>query len=182
MGRRRWWVAGIGTLAIAAGAGAYALLALDVVARGGGTLTGPEGAAFRVEYPEGWSPDSGAELAAFTDPPLAVLRHDEGRGVIVIRLEARFAGNLQEFADDLEQELDDRLPDFRPVGARVVRIAAGSAFSYSYVRELRATAHSIIIVPAGNRSYVLDTVVAGGADDVAREAGRIVDSFSLSQD
>jgi hypothetical protein len=36
-----------------------------------------------------------------------------------------------------------------------------------------------VLVPAGDRSYAIDTVVAAGANDAARELGAIVRSFDL---
>jgi len=51
--------------------------------------------------------------------------------------------------------------------------------NYSYLRERRGTVHTILIVPAGSRSYVLNSVSQPGADDAAREIGEIMTSFSL---
>jgi hypothetical protein len=39
--------------------------------------------------------------------------------------------------------------------------------------------HAVVIVPAGKRSYALNSVSRGGADDVAREVARIILSFKV---
>ncbi|MEA2394128.1 MAG: hypothetical protein QOJ82_2019 [Solirubrobacteraceae bacterium] len=49
----------------------------------------------------------------------------------------------------------------------------------SYIRERRGSVHSVVVVPAGRRSYVLTTVSQAGRKDVAREIGGIVTSFGL---
>jgi cobalamin biosynthesis protein CbiG len=60
-----------------------------------------------------------------------------------------------------------------------VQLEAGRAFSYTYARTRTGTANSAVLVPAGDRSYAIDTVVAAGANDAARELGAIVRSFDL---
>jgi hypothetical protein len=142
------------------------------------TLSGPE--PFRVKHPETWHSFTAEELQALPGSPLAVLRRDDRKGMIVVRREKPFAAKLSAFARDLRRELSKRLPDFRPVSARLVRVEAGNSFFYSYVRERRGTVHTIVVVPAGSRSYVLNSVSHPGADDAAREIGEIITSFSLT--
>lgn len=177
--RRAWrWVVSLAALAvIAAGVGAFLVLRGD----GEETLTGPAGAPFSVDYPDTWSPLGTDELQAFPNPPLAVLRRDARDGIIVIQQEKPFAGDLNEFVGDLRRELDERLPDFRESAARVIKARAGNAFYYSYVRTRRGTVHLIVIVPAGSRSYVMNGVIRGNADEAAREAGKIITSFDLKR-
>lgn len=166
-----------------------ALVAFAAVAfllfRGSGNDTktlGGGDAPLSLEYPESWKPFDRTELAAFKQPPLAVLRQKDGKGILVIRVEKPFGGNLQKFAVDLREELDRRLNDFREANARVIKVEAGNAFFYSYIREKRGTVHTIVVVPAGKeRSYVLSTVSQPGADDVAREIGEMITSFSLAK-
>jgi hypothetical protein len=143
------------------------------------TLSGPAGEPFRIEHPETWLPFSAEELQALPAPPLAVLRREDGKGIIVVRREKPFAGKLSGFARDLRRELGRRLPDFKAMSARLVLVKAGNAFFYSYVRERRGTVHTIVIVPAGSRSYVLNSVSHPGANHAAREIGEIISSFSL---
>jgi hypothetical protein len=63
------------------------------------------------------------------------------------------------------------------VGARVVTVEAGKAMLYSYAREERGTAHTLLVVPAGDRSYSLNAAVPAGAKDAAQEVGQILLSF-----
>jgi hypothetical protein len=48
---------------------------------------------------------------------------------------------------------------------------------YSYAREERGTAHTLLVVPAGDRSYSLNAAVPAGAKDAAQEVGQILLSF-----
>jgi hypothetical protein len=167
-----------------------AVVALAVVVflllRGGGNdgpkTLGGSPAPFSIVYPSTWKPFNQAELAAFNQPPVAVLRQKDGKGILVLRVEKPFGGNLQKFALDLRKELDKRLNDFREVRTRVIKTEAGNAFFYSYIRTKRGTVHTIVVIPAGNqRSYALSSVSQPGANDVARDIGRMVTSFSLTK-
>jgi hypothetical protein len=61
----------------------------------------------------------------------------------------------------------------------VVEVKAGRALLYSYARTRRATAHTILVVPTDDRTYTLNAAVPAGADETAREVGRILFSFDL---
>ncbi len=169
-------------LAMLAALAAAAVVFLLVRGGEGKETLGGGAAPFSLEHPESWKTFDREELAAFKEPPLAVLRQEDGKGILVIRVEKPFGGNLQKFAVDLREELDRRLNDFREVSARVIKVEAGNAFFYSYIREQRGTMHTIVVVPAGSeRSYVLSTVSQPGANDVAREIGEMITSFSLTK-
>ena len=145
----------------------------------GGKLAGASGNAFTLTYPEGWRPLTKARLDALPGKPLAVLRREGGAGYIVLRQEKRAPRSFAQFSSNLTRELDKRVPDFRKQSARNVRIRAGEAFFYSYIRAQRGTVHSVLVVPAGDRSYVFNTVSRGGAEKVARETARIILSFDF---
>jgi hypothetical protein len=135
--------------------------------------------SFTVKYPDRWQALSGDELAALPDRPLAVLRRKDGDGFVVVRRERRAPANFDTFATDLTRALDKRVPDFQKRSARTIRVAAGNAFFYSYIRRRKGTVHTVVLVPAGERSYAINTISPGGAEDVAREVARIILSFDL---
>ena len=112
--------------------------------------------------------------------PLAVLRREGGAGYIVLRREKRAPRSFAQFSSDLTRELDKRVPDFQKQSSRHRAASApGEAFFYSYIRAQRGTVHSVLVVPAGERSYVFNTVSRGGAEKVARETARIILSFDF---
>lgn len=142
-----------------------------------GKLSGAGG--FRLSYPEGWQPLSQERLAALPGKPLAVLRRADGKGYVVLRGQKRAPQDFGRFSGDLTRELSRRVPDFQKQSSRLVKIRAGEAFFYSYIRKRKGTVHSVLVVPAGDRSYAFNTVSRGGAQDVARETARIILSFDL---
>jgi hypothetical protein len=161
-------------------AGALAVKALSGDDDGsGGKVEGSARDAFTLTYPDGWRPLSKDRLAALPGRPLAVLRRGDGKGYVVLRREQRAPAGFAQFSTDLTRELRKRVPDFQKQSSRIVRISAGSAFFYSYIRRQRGTVHSVLVVPAGDRSYALNTVSQGGAESVARQTARIILSFDL---
>jgi hypothetical protein len=145
----------------------------------GGQLTGSSKDAFTLSYPEPWRPLSQKELDRLPGNPLAVVRREDGKGFVVLRREKRAPKTFGSFSSDLTRALDRRVPDFKKQSSRTVRIGAGKAFFYSYIRKRKGTVHTVVIVPAGKRSYALNTVSPGGAEDVARQIARIILSFKV---
>jgi hypothetical protein len=135
--------------------------------------------SFKLNYPNRWQPLSGEELEALPGRPLAVIRRKDGEGFVVVRRESRAPRDFQAFSTDLTRALDKRVPDFQRQSARTIRVRAGSAFFYSYIRRRKGTVHTVVIVPAGERSYAINTISPGGAEDVAREVARIILSFDV---
>jgi hypothetical protein len=144
-----------------------------------GQLKGSSRDAFTLSYPASWRPLGKQELRALAGRPLAVLRRKDGKGFVVVRREKRAPKDFSVFSSDLTSALEKRVPDFQKRSSRVVKIRAGTAFLYSYIRKRRGTVHTVVIVPAGKRSYALNTVSRGGSEDVARQVARIILSFDL---
>ena len=142
-------------------------------------VTGPEGADFTLAQPDGWRQLSGDELEGLAGNPVAVLRRDEGQGIVIVNAPSGPERDLDRVAKRLDEELEKALPDFRKVGARVVDVEAGPALLYSYARTRKATAHTTLVVPTDDRTYTLNAVVPAGADEAAREVGEILFSFDL---
>jgi hypothetical protein len=129
------------------------------------------GDSFRVTVPEGWTAVRG------TDPgsPAAILRRPDGHGLVIVRRTAALSGDLRNVARSLTARLEAQLPGFRLVGARVGHLRAGNAFLYTFARG--GTAQSLAVTRVNGATYRIDSMVAAGAPDAAREAGAIVGSF-----
>ena len=56
--------------------------------------------------------------------------------------------------------------------------AAREGLVYTFVRPRANQVQSVVVAPAGDRSYTLDLVADGDAPDVARELAAMVRSFS----
>jgi hypothetical protein len=134
------------------------------------TFTARDG-GFSIAAPRGWK-------AVAEGPVATVLQRGDKRGVVVIRCRAAVSARLDAVAERLERSLRSRLADFRPAGARVATVAGRERLVYTFVRPRADKVQSIVVAPAGDRSYTLDLVADGDAPDVARELGSMVTSFA----
>jgi len=161
----------------AAVAGAL-LLALCLALTGGGapakaqatTWKAPDG-SYSIVTPRGWKAVASGSAAT-------VLQRTDKRGVVVIRKRAAVRGPLDALAGKLERELRAKVADFRPAGARLTAVGGGEGLVYTFVRPRANQVQSVVVAPAGSRSYTLDLVADGDAPDVARELAGMVRSFS----
>jgi len=146
---------------------------------GGGTTTvkGPAGNDFTLQTPDGWKAVSEDQRQAIPGRPVLVLRRDDQHGLVVVNVQPGKVKSFDNQVKVLDRRLKKAIPDFQKVGARVVNVKAGKALLYSYARRKRGTAHTLLVVPAGDRSYSLNAAVPAGAKDAAQEVGTILLSF-----
>jgi hypothetical protein len=143
----------------------------------GGKLQDASGNRFTLNYPEGWTPLPRKEAAALKGSPIAVLRRDDRRGILIINQQRRITRNLDALSRQLDRRLKRSFNDFRKVSARAVNIKAGRGFLYSYVRTRNGTVHSILAVQTSSGGYTLNAVVRADARDVAQQVGTMFRSF-----
>jgi hypothetical protein len=144
-----------------------------------GTVTGPNKAnAFKISYPNSWQPQSTAKAAAAPGHPLAIIRQKDGKGYVIIRREkGNPPANLAKLGTTLGAQLQRRIPDLKLRSSKTVKIRSGTALFTSYIRKKTGTVQSVVVVPAGNRTFTINTISRGGANDVAREIGKMIVSF-----
>lgn len=145
---------------------------------GGGTVKADE-QGFTLEYPDTWSPVSKEEVALFPGSPALVLEREGNSGLFVVRRESKAAPTKQSFGDELDKEIGDRVQDYKPGSVTTVKTAAGSAFYFSYARTEAGTANSIVVVPDGSSSYVLESASAADDRDAAKDVAAMIKSFDL---
>jgi hypothetical protein len=171
------------TRALPYGAAAIAgalVLALCLAITGGGaeakpaakvpTWTAADG-AYSIATPRGWK-------AVASGPAATVIERADKRGVVVIRRRGAVTEPLDALAVKLERRLRKQVADFQPAGSRVAPVGGGSSLVYTFVRSRSNQVQSVVVAPAGDRSYTLDLVADGDAPDVARELAAMVRSFS----
>jgi hypothetical protein len=129
---------------------------------------------FSLEYPPTWRPVPKAELGA---GPVAGLRRDAGDGQMVIQRGAKSPKSLQQLEDELTTRLKRQLPDFKLVRSTTTEIAGERSLSYTFVRTKTGQAQNLTIIPSGNRTYTLSSVLAAGENQAATEVAGIVKSF-----
>lgn len=166
----------LGVLVIGVGAyfGARAIFDDD----GGGSVKAAD-QGFTLEYPETWTPISEKELALFPGSPRLVLEREGSSGLFVVRREAKAAPTKESFGDELDKEIGDRVPDYEPGTVRTVKTAAGPAFYFSYARTEAGTANSIVVVPDGSASFVLESASAANDRDAAEDVAAMIGSFGV---
>jgi hypothetical protein len=180
--KRRFGTAAM--LAAVLAAVAAVVVAVVLITGGGddnkaGKVSGSKAAPFTISYPADWRPLSKAELGKLPGKPAAVIRRRDGKGFVVIRSEPGKAQSFRRLQADLTSELKQRVPDFKERSSKVVKIKAGQALFTTYIRKKTGTVHSVLVVPAGKRTFTLNSVSRGGEDRVARETGRMLLSFDF---
>ena len=148
----------------AALAGGLVALALIGLVRLDGAQGHPD---FSISVPHGWKARRTAHAA--------ILRSPDRRATVIVRRSAELHGNLRAVARGLTARLAARVHGFRLVGARVARVRAGAAFVYTFARP--GAAQSLTVTKVGGATYRIDTVVAPGSPQTAREAAAAVTSF-----
>jgi hypothetical protein len=166
----------------AAAIGGALVLALGIALAGGGAGAGPTvkpatprwtapDGGFSIALPRGWKPVASGSAAT-------VIQRADNRGVVVIRRRAAVTEPLPSLGAKLERRLRRQIPDFRRAGARLATVGGRQGLVLTFVRSRADRVQSVVLAPAGDRSYTLDLVADGDAPDVARELAGMVRSFS----
>jgi hypothetical protein len=141
-------------------------------------LRGPDGNLFALTYPNSWQPLTKVALAKYPAHTLAGLVRKDGKGVITIRRDKPAGGvNGKRLAQQLNASLRKRLHDYKLVAAQILQTQAGRVLFYTYLRTKKGTLNTIAIIPAGDHSYVMDTVSNPNAADVATQIVAMIRSF-----
>jgi hypothetical protein len=133
--------------------------------------------AFTVALPAHWHELTAAQLKALSKPAVAAYARDDGTALVTIRRAGAAPVISADFVHSLDQRFRSRLSDYVPVSARVITTKAGGAFFFSYVRRNLGTLDTIVLVPAGKQSYLLDSVSNPGSLAATHDVGRIINTF-----
>jgi hypothetical protein len=135
------------------------------------------GKVFRIAQPKGWRALTPTQLRTLRPQPTAVLRRTDGRGTIVVRPAPVLRGTPAQVIGRLPAQLSRRFRGFKPVSARVAHLRGGAAIVYTFVRDPKATAQTLVIAPASGRLWEIDAVVPAGAAPAARQVGAMLATF-----
>ncbi len=83
------------------------------------------------------------------------------------------------FADRTNAQLSKKYPDYRFVSAKIVSLRPGKAFILSYVRDKQHVLHTLTIIPAKDKSFVIETASPPSSKVIGAEIGRILHSATL---
>jgi hypothetical protein len=171
-------------IAVAVAVAALTVLAAVLALAGGGDrpvqrVRSADG-RFSVVVPDGWRSLRGSELRAVSSAPAAVLRREDGRGLVVVHRRPALARSRRSLTRDLTSQLERRFRDLRPVSARTVKLHGGPAYVYTFARPAARSVQSIAVAPRGGHTYTLDAVTGAGTPDVAAQVGAILRSFDTT--
>jgi hypothetical protein len=140
----------------------------------------PAATPFTLSYPSSWSEVSKEEIGSAAGDTVAILRR-EGRSGVLVVAQRQTPDNLdlEQLGEKLGKQIKQGIPDAREVAARPTHLPAGDAFVYSFVRERAGTVHSVVVVPSGGVTYVLNSVIPAGDNEAAQEAGEIVRTLTF---
>jgi hypothetical protein len=148
---------------------------LETIELGGPAPGAPAATPFTISFPQTWSEVAKEELGNVPSDTLGVLRR-EGRSGLITVSQRKTPENLdvETLGARLGKQIKKGLPDAKEVAARPTHLPAGDAFVYSFVRQKAGTVHSVVIVPSGGVTYLLNTVIPSGDNKAAQEAGEII--------
>jgi hypothetical protein len=156
--------------------GLWAVVGYFLWPSGNRTLTGN---AFRLSYPSSWQVTPAAEVARLPNHPLAVLKGADGSITITSDVpQARLDGSL--LIKQVKADFSERLEDFHLLSAAMEQTDAGPIFVYSYTPPDTTAVHTVALVPASRRSFLLSSVAAPGATEASRQIAGIIHSFEPS--
>lgn len=136
-----------------------------------------EAEQFKLDYPKGWERIAGADLGVEEGEPMAAVRRQDGTAQMIVQRAGALAETPQQLSDGLTKRLKKEIEDFRLVRTSQVKIPAGSAISYTFVRTRSGKVQNLTVVPQGKSTYTLNSVVAGDNEQAAREVAAMVRSF-----
>jgi hypothetical protein len=151
--------------------------------QGGGPTpgaSGPAAAPFHLSFPSSWSAVPASGLAKYPGSPAAVLLRQARTGLIVVtRARTNPKLSLSALGASIAQQISARFHDARTVGTKLVKVKAGKALYYAFLRTQAGTVNAVLVVPAGAYTYELNSVVPGNQPHAATEVGQIFLSFKL---
>jgi hypothetical protein len=145
--------------------------------REGEQLVGPNG-AFRLRYPKSWNVVNAKDLGVNDGVPLAAVRQEKGEAVLVVQeQQGRLAETRKEISAGLTQRLKKDIKDFQFVSSDEVKLPAGDALSYTFVRSRSGQVQNLVVIPRGGTTYTLNSVVSGKAEKAATEVSDMIKTF-----
>ena len=150
--------------------------------RDGDVLAGPSPTPFVLRFTDDWAELDDEALGDGDPRPVAGLRRNDNSGLLTVSVRGPVRGGIASLRRTLPDELEQRFDDFRLVAIRQVRVAAGPALYTSFVREKSGQIQTMLVVPDGNRrSYQVDAVIRGEAQDTAAQVGVMLGTFQVGE-
>jgi hypothetical protein len=141
----------------------------------GDTRVKTAGVSFDV--PPTWELVNEETLALVEGDPDAAVRRKDGSAILTITKGARVPDHLDPAGVALQRSLQKSVPDLRALKGSTVKTRTGTAFSFDLVRDRPDGPARVVLVPAGDGSWVLELSLQPRAEKARAETARIVRSF-----
>lgn len=151
--------------------------ALPAALKEGQRLVGPNG-SFTLRYPKTWKKVQPQDLGLEQGVPLAAIRRSDGGGFLAVQeQQGKLEDSTKKISEDLTKRLEKQIKDFRFVRSDNVKLPAGDALSYTFIRSRTGQVQNLVVLPKAGVTYTLNSIVAGKAEKAATEVGQMVRSF-----
>lgn len=149
----------------------------DKLLAGSRELKGPE-SAYTLRYPKGWEEVKQRAKEVPADAPISMVKRSDDKATLIVQQRGKLEQDFDQVQNDLTKQLRKEIKDFKLVRAGEVKLPAGDALSYTFVRTKSGRVQNLVVVPSKDKTYTLNAVIAAKADAAAREVAAIVRSFN----
>ena len=151
--------------------------ALPAALKEGQRLVGPNG-SFELRYPKTWKKVEPQDLGLEQGVPLAAIKRSDGGGFLAVQeQQGKLEDSTKQISQDLTKRLEKQIKDFKFVRSDEVKLPAGDALSYTFIRSRTGQVQNLVVLPKADVTYTLNSIVAGKAEKAATEVGQMVRSF-----
>lgn len=133
---------------------------------------------FKLRYPnQGWEQLTSKDLGNRARGTVAGLKREDNGALVLVQRGGKLEASLDEIANELTTRLKKEVEDFRFVSSEQVKLPAGDAVTYTFVRTKSDRVQNLVVIPEDDRTFTLNSVIGGGSKDAAREVAEIVKTF-----
>jgi hypothetical protein len=176
--RRRWIVAVLVVVAIAAGVAALVVFwPFGSLRKSSTTVSADAASTFTIHYPKTWHEVPQDKLSGYKPLPIAAIQRDKAAATILVTAATTTSEKPATLAAQLDAKLKAQLKDYQRVAASIIKLPAGQAFFFAYLRLKQGTLNTLTVLPLGKRSYVFSTVFPSRSKQIAAEVVKIMHSI-----
>ncbi len=133
-----------------------------------------------LTYPSDWRAVSAKSVRGAPSSAVLVLQRKDKSGVLIVLSAGRAPAFNAASANAIGATLSKTYADYKFLGTRVLQLKQEKAFLFSYLRTRQDMLHTITFVPAGRRSFLIETASSPTNRNLGAEIGAILESATIS--
>ncbi len=133
-----------------------------------------------LTYPSDWRAVSAKSVRGVPSNAVLVLQRRDKSGVLIVLSGGRAPAFNATFANAIGTTLSKKYADYKFLSTKVLQLKQEKAFLFSYLRTRQDMLHTITIVPAGRRSFLIETASSPTNRKLGIEIGTILESTVIS--